>query len=65
VFADIEPNPDAVEVTNNHLSSNGSNPPSTLPLPGVDLLWDNTGAGNCWKNNHYTSSFPASLPECL
>jgi len=63
-FADIEPNPDGVEVIGNHLENNGYNPPQGLPLPGVDLLWDGSGSNNCWSRNHYTTSFPSSLPAC-
>jgi len=64
-FADIEPNPDGVKVTNNVLANNGSAPPAGLPLPGVDLLWDGSGANNCWKNNTFSTSYPAPLPVCL
>jgi parallel beta-helix repeat protein len=63
-FADIEPNADRVQVINNKLTANGGAPPAGIPLPGVDLLWDGTGVDNCWKNNHYATSFPAQLPEC-
>ena len=63
-FADIEPNPDGVKVIGNHLENNGHNPPQGLPLPGVDLLWDGSGSNNCWSKNHYTTSFPLSLPAC-
>lgn len=63
-FADIEPNPDGVSVVGNHLENNGYNPPQGLPLPGVDLLWDGSGNNNCWSKNHYTTSFPSSLPAC-
>jgi parallel beta-helix repeat protein len=63
-FADIEPNPDGTKITNNILVHNGSAPPAGLPLPGVDLLWDGTGTNNCWKNNSYSTSYPAPLPVC-
>ena len=63
-FADIEPNPDGTSVTSNVLRLNGSAPPAGIPLPGVDILWDGSGTNNCWKNNNYNSSFPASLPVC-
>jgi parallel beta-helix repeat protein len=29
-----------------------------------DLFWDVTGTGNCWKDNDYATSSPASLPSC-
>lgn len=60
-FADIEPNADGANIMNNKVTGNGSNPPSGLPLPGVDLLWD--GNGN--NNNQYETSFPQPLPVCL
>ena len=63
-FADIEPNPDGTKITNNMLAHNGSAPPAGLPLPGVDLLWDGSGTNNCWKNNTYSTAYPASLPQC-
>jgi parallel beta-helix repeat protein len=64
VFADIEPNPDGAKIINNNLFHNGSAPPAGLPLPGVDLLWDGSGTNNCWKQNAFSSSFPAALPVC-
>jgi parallel beta-helix repeat protein len=64
-FADIEPNADGANIVNNKVTGNGSNPPSGLPLPAVDLLWDANGNNNCWKNNEYQTSFPPSLPVCL
>ena len=64
-FADIEPNPDGTKITNNKLVNNGSEPPAGIPLPGVDLLWDGSGTNNCWKNNTYSTSYPASLPVCI
>lgn len=63
-FADIEPNPDGTQIINNVLAHNGSAPPAGLPLPGVDLLWDGSGINNCWKNNTYSTAYPASLPQC-
>jgi parallel beta-helix repeat protein len=63
-FSDIEPNPDNAKITDNVLVNNGTAPPSGLPLPGVDLLWDGSGTNNCWKNNTYSTSYPAPLPVC-
>ncbi len=63
-FADIEPNSDGVRVIKNVLNKNGSAPPSGLPLPGVDLLWDGTGTGNCWSDNKFSTSYPTPLPTC-
>ena len=62
-FATIEPNPDNVKVKDNIIKHNGTNPPP-LPLPGVDLLWDGSGTGNCWSSNNYTTSYPLQLPSC-
>ena len=64
-FADIEPNADGVKIIGNQYVHNGFDPPSGLPLPAVDLLWDGTGLNNCWKNNTFSSSYPSPLPECL
>lgn len=66
ILADIEPNPDGARIAGNFLKNNGSNPPVIpgLPLPGVDLLWDGSGVGNCWKNNVFTTSAPSPLPSC-
>jgi parallel beta-helix repeat protein len=63
-FADIEPNPDGARIINNNLFENGFAPPVGLPLPGVDLLWDGSGNGNCWKGNLFSTSYPAPLPVC-
>ncbi|HVF81791.1 MAG TPA: right-handed parallel beta-helix repeat-containing protein [Flavisolibacter sp.] len=63
-FADIEPNPDGVKVIGNKVEGNGFNPPSGLPLPGVDLLWDGSGSNNCWRNNLFATSYPFPLPAC-
>ncbi len=64
-FADIEPNPDGARIQNNVVQQNGAAPPSLpIPLPGVDLLWDGSGMGNCWSNNHFKTSYPSLLPSC-
>jgi parallel beta-helix repeat protein len=63
-FSDIEPNPDGTQVLSNMLKNNGSAPPPNMPLPGVDLLWDGSGTNNCWSNNKYNTSYPATLPSC-
>ena len=64
-FAGIDPFARNVKVIGNNVKNNGSNPPVGLPLPGVDLLWDGTGTGNCWSGNKYDTSFPSSLPACI
>ena len=64
-FAGIEPNPDGTIVRDNILSKNGSAPPTLpIPVPGADLLWDGSGQNNCWSNNAFKTSFPATLPAC-
>lgn len=63
-FAGIEPNPDGARIIANKLRNNGFAPPSGLPLPGVDLLWDGSGSNNCWSKNVYSTSFPNALPAC-
>jgi len=62
-FADIEPDPDGVEVRNNVVTGNGTQSPIPF-LPAVDLLWDGAGVGNCWLGNTFGSAAPPSLPAC-
>jgi parallel beta-helix repeat protein len=62
---EIDPAPDANEVRSNKATNNGANPdPRAAPLPGVDIVWDGTGEGNCWSSNVTGTSFPATLPAC-
>ena len=62
-FADIEPNPDGARIRDNVATENGAAP--SIPfLPGVDLLWDGSGSGNCWSGNTFGSSAPPALPLC-
>jgi hypothetical protein len=35
------------------------------PFPPADLLWDISGAGNCWAGNTYATAFPSLLPACV
>ncbi|QDA62147.1 parallel beta-helix domain-containing protein [Hymenobacter jejuensis] len=63
-FALINPDPDGAQIVRNRLVHNGMAPPAGIPLPGVDLLWDGTGADNCWRDNAYATSYPAALPTC-
>jgi len=63
-FADIEPNPDGARITRNVATGNGAASPIPF-LPGVDLLWDGSGTGNCWERNRFGSSYPAPLPACV
>jgi len=62
---DIEPNPDGTRIIKNVVQQNGAAPPVLdIPLPGVDLLWDGSGIGNCWSDNVFKTSYPAPLPSC-
>jgi parallel beta-helix repeat protein len=62
---DIEPNPDGTRVIKNVAQQNGAAPPVLdIPLPGVDLLWDGSGTGNCWSDNVFKTSYPSPLPGC-
>ncbi len=61
----IEPDPQGVIIRRNTVTGNGANPPPPpFPLPGVDLLWDGTGYGNCWVRNTFDTSVPPTLPSC-
>jgi len=62
-FADIEPNPDGARIIGNNVTGNGGASPIPF-LPAVDLLWDGSGTGNCWKGNTFGSSVPDPLPAC-
>jgi len=62
---DIDPNPDGNQILTNIATGNGLVPdPAIAPLPGADLLWDGTGADNCWQDNTANNTFPAPLPTC-
>ena len=62
-FADIEPNPDGARIAGNTVTGNGGASPIPF-LPAVDLLWDGSGVGNCWRKNTFATSAPATLPSC-
>jgi parallel beta-helix repeat protein len=62
-FADIEPNPDRARIVRNVVTGNGGASPIPF-LPAVDLLWDGSGTGNCWRGNTFGTSAPATLPAC-
>jgi parallel beta-helix repeat protein len=62
---DIDPDPDGNHVVSNTVTGNGGSPDPSLPsIFAVDLAWDTTGDGNCWSNNVFGTSFPATLPSC-
>jgi parallel beta-helix repeat protein len=61
----INPLPDNNEIRDNVVLQNGRHPdPKLGPFPGSDLLWDFSGAGNCWASNVFSTAFPAPLPFC-
>lgn len=60
----IDPLPDGNAIRNNVTLQNGDHPHPLLgSLPGSDLLWDGTGADNCWSDNVFKTTFP-ELPGC-
>jgi parallel beta-helix repeat protein len=62
---DIQPDSDHNRVLANRVTANGQHPDPGLPAAfAQDLVWDTTGTGNCWSNNVFDSSFPATLPSC-
>jgi parallel beta-helix repeat protein len=62
---DINPDPDGNVIARNVVIGNGSSPaPSLDPVFAVDLAWDLTGSGNCWKMNKNGTEFPSPLPAC-
>ena len=62
---DIDPNPDDNQVDHNAAFGNGKNPsPLIQAVFAVDLAWDGTGNGNCWKQNAFGTEFPEDLPAC-
>jgi virginiamycin B lyase len=61
----VDPVPDDEHVTANTALGNGASPdPRLAPFPPADLLWDGTGAGNCWTRNVFETAFPTPLPAC-
>jgi len=62
---DIEPNPDFDRIVQNVAFGNGTSPsPLINPVFAVDLAWDGTGTGNCWKHNRVGTQFPDDFPAC-
>jgi parallel beta-helix repeat protein len=62
---DIQRDSDNNRVVGNKVTGNGQDPDPGLPAPFArDLAWDTTGTGNCWSNNVFDTSFPATLPGC-
>ena len=65
-YGSVDTNPDGTRVEFNVVTGNGAEPqpPVAQLFPGVDLLWDGTGVGNCWYKNRFESSAPSPLPAC-
>ena len=68
---DIDPDPQDTRIVNNQLSANGQNPPSNplLRQLAADLIWDQTGSGNCWSGNTSSATVKIlgsaqTLPNC-
>jgi parallel beta-helix repeat protein len=64
----IEPFPDGNEVRGNVILQNGGDPDTVrLQTPGVDILYDGSGTGNCFAANRFETDYPegiASLFPC-
>jgi parallel beta-helix repeat protein len=62
---DIDPDPDGNRIVDNTVRGNGHSPDPSVPsVFAVDLAWDTTGAGNCWRANRADTTFPPTLPTC-
>jgi parallel beta-helix repeat protein len=63
---DIDPNPVGDRVIGNRALGNGT---ASLPAPfdalAADLVWDGSGADDCWSGNRFGTSVPPQLPACL
>jgi parallel beta-helix repeat protein len=62
---DVDPDPDGNVIAQNIAKGNGSSPDPSVPgFFAVDLVWDSSGTGNCWKHNIADTIFPDPLPTC-
>jgi len=62
---DVDPDPDGNRIVGNRVTANGGVPTHTpLDALSADLVWDGSGAGNCWARNRFDTSAPAQLPAC-
>jgi parallel beta-helix repeat protein len=58
----LEVNPDGNAVRANRILHNGSNPdPVRATTPGVDIVYDGTGTGNCFAHNVFGTDFPSGI----
>jgi parallel beta-helix repeat protein len=62
---DVDPDPSGDRIIGNRVLGNGF-----LPLPppfdalAADLVWDGSGADDCWSGNQFETSVPPQLPAC-
>jgi hypothetical protein len=62
---DVDPHPDGNLVASNVVRRNGMPAGSSrASWQTVDLGWDQTGTGNCWRANGAGRTFPSTLPDC-
>jgi parallel beta-helix repeat protein len=65
LLLDIDPFSDENRHHDNVSLGNGRDPDPGVPPPlNRDLVWDGTGAGNCWSRNAFQTAFPEELPAC-
>ncbi len=58
----LEVNPDGNVVRANRILHSGDNPdPVRATTPGVDIVYDGTGVGNCFGPNVFGTDFPAGI----
>jgi parallel beta-helix repeat protein len=58
----VDPFPDGNRVLGNVAPANGRSPdPLRSPFPGADLIYDGSGADNCFADNVFASSIPTQL----
>lgn len=64
---DVDPDPVGDRVLGNQVLGNAA-AAASLPPPfdalAADLVWDGSGAENCWSGNRFTTSVPPQLPAC-
>lgn len=63
---DIDPDPSGNRVVLNGLENNGTIQQSNPFFDSLraDLVWDGSGAANCWSGNRFSTSTPGALPSC-
>jgi hypothetical protein len=58
----LEVNPDDNAVQANTILRNGHRPdPVRATTPGADIVYDGTGAGNCFGRNVFMTEFPSGI----